>query len=77
MMGKRYHALVRFHHQVHDVKMHVGQDLGGWTVGFNSPTTGTFKKSHLKAVTRYETQEEAEAVLAELAGKYGWPEVKA
>ena len=76
MSGKRYYATVRFHHAVHDVEMHVGKDLGGWTVGFYSPTTGTFKKSHLRAVGRYERPEDAEEVLAVLAAVNGWPEVK-
>ena len=76
MSGKRYHVLVRFHHQIREVEMRVGRDLGGWTVGFYSPTNGTFKKSRLKAVKRYATEEEAEAVLDDLAEKYLWPEVK-
>ena len=76
MSGKRYHAVVRYHHAVHDVEMHVGKDLGGWTVGFDSPTTGTFKKCRNRGVGRYERPEEAEEILSVLAAVNGWPEVK-
>ena len=77
MTGKRYQTSVVFRGSLHRVEMHVGQDLGGWTVGFDSPTTGTFKKSRLKTVKRYKTPDEAEAVLVELAEKNRWTEVSA
>ena len=79
MSGKRYRATISFRNKECEVEMYVAMHgrFNKWVIGFNSPATGRFRKSHYRFSGPYDSREQAEHILATYAEqRFLWPEVK-
>ena len=78
MNGKRYRATVMFRKKECEVEMRVAMHgrFNKWVIGFDSPASGLFRKSHYRFSGPYDSREQAEQVLAANAQRYLWQEVR-